>query len=179
MTLTGHAVARTSRRGPVSTGALAALVLGACAPAARQPPATEASLRRVAAAVGSDIYGRAVALGPLLAGRAVLYFFRTDCAHCAASADAARSLAGRPGAPALVLISREGPARLRAALGPAPRPGLVVVSDGRGAVMDAALPTRFVPRVVAVARFRVRLDATGARGPGLAEAVAALSRREP
>ena len=168
---------RIRRRGAVrEAAALAALVAAGCMPAT-QPPATDAALGRVAAAVHRDIYDRPVALAPVLAGRAVLYFFRTDCGHCRASLAAVGRLPGGPDAPALILISREDAPRLRAALGPAPRPGLIVVSDRDGALMGSALPTRYVPRVIAVERFRVRLDATGAAAPGLPEAVAALARR--
>jgi len=170
----GHAARRISRRGPALAAALAALAAAACAPGARQPRATGASLQRLAATVRHDVYHRPVALAPVLAGRAVLYFFRSDCVHCAADLAAAPALAARRGAPTLVLVSREGPARLRAALGPEPRPGLVVVSDSDGAITGAALPTRFVPRVVAVERFAARLDVTGG-GVGLAGAMAALS----
>jgi hypothetical protein len=53
----------------------------------------------------------------------------------------------------------------------------VVLSDSDGAITGAALPTRFVPRVVAVERFTVRLDVTG--GAGLAGAVATLSGGAP
>lgn len=170
---TGHAARRTSRRGPAFAAALAALAATTCAAGGRQPWATGASLRRLAAAARHDIYDRPVALDRLLAGRVVLYFFRSDCSHCAADVASAPALAGRPGAPPLVLVSREGPARLRSALGPEPRAGLVVVSDSDGTITGAALPTRFVPRVVAVERFTVRLDVTG--GAGLVGAVAALS----
>ena len=171
----GHATRRISRRGPAFAAALAALAAGACAPAGLQPPATGASLRRLVAAVRRDVYGRPVALTPLLAGRVVLLFFRTDCPHCAAEVAAAPGLAARPGAPPLVLISRESPAALRAALGTEPRPGLVVVSDTAGAIMNGALVTRFVPRVVAVEHFEVRMDVTGGHGVGLSEAVASLT----
>jgi hypothetical protein len=173
----GHAARRISRRGPALAAALAALAV-ACATGGRQPRATDASVRRLAAAVRHDVYHRPVALVPLLAGRVVLYFFRSDCPHCAADVAAAPGLAARPGAPPLVLVSREGPARLRAALGPGPRPGLLVVSDSDGAITDAALPTRFVPRVVVVERFAVRRDVTGQGGGGLAGAMAALGREE-
>lgn len=169
---TGHAVRRTRRRGPACAVALAALV-GACAPGRRQPPAMDAALPRVAAAARTDVYGRAVALEPLLASRVVLYFFRTDCPHCAAGRAAAAALAGRPGALPLVLVSREAPERLRAAFGPSPRPGLTILSDSGGAIMAAALPTPFVPRVLGVEHFAVRLDVTG-DGLGLADAMAAL-----
>ena len=171
MTFLGHAARRIGRRGPASAAALAALA-AACAPGARQPRATGAALRRVAAAVRLDAYRRPVDLAPLLAGRAVLYFFRSDCPHCAADLALAPALAARRGAPALVLVSREAPAVLRAALGSAPRPGLVVVSDSGGAVMDAALPTRFVPRMVVVERFAVRRDVTGPDPGTLARAMA-------
>lgn len=170
----GLATRRISRRGPAFAAALAALAAGACALGGRQPRATGASLQRLVAAVRRDVYDRPVALSPLLAGRVVLYFFRTDCPHCAAEIAVAPGLAARPGAPKLVLVSRESPGRLRAAFGPEPRPGLVVVSDSAGAIMGEALVTRFVPRVVAVERFEVRLDVTGDRGLGLAGAVASL-----
>jgi hypothetical protein len=171
----GHAARRIGRRGAVLAAALAALAGGGCARGSRQPPATDASLKAVAAAVRRDVYDRPVALSPLLAGRVVLYFFRTDCPHCAPQVAAAPGLAARPGTPPLVLISREGPARLRAALGAQPLAGLVVLSDSAGTIMGEALPTRFVPRVVAVKRFAVVLDVTGDRGFGLAGAVASLS----
>jgi hypothetical protein len=174
---TGHAARRTSRRGPAFAAALAALAAAACAVGGRQPRATSSSLRRLAAAVHHDIYDRPMALDALLSGRVVLFFFRSDCPHCAAGVAAAPMLAARPGAPPLVLVSREGPARLRSALGPEPRPGLVVLSDSDGAITGAALPTRFVPRVVAVERYTVRLDVTG--GDGLAGAVAAVSGGAP
>ena len=137
-----------------------------------QPPATRESLERLAAAATADIYGRPASLAPYFADHAVLYFFRTDCRYCAAGLATARALASRPGSPALVLVSREGAPRLRAALGPAHLARLVVLSDSAGALMDSALPTRFVPRIVAVACFRVLLDRTGHGGPGLAGAVA-------
>jgi len=175
----GHATRRISRRGPAFAAALAALASGACATGGRQPWATGASLRRLAAAVRRDVYDRPVALSPLLAGRVVLYFFRTDCPHCAAEVAAAPGLAARPGGPPLVLISRESPASLRAAFGPEPRAGLVVVSDSAGAIMGGALVTRFVPRMVAVERFEVRLDVTGDRGLGLAGAAATLAGDVP
>jgi hypothetical protein len=168
--ITGHA-RRIGRRGAVESAALAALAALGCAAPAVQPPATRAALERLAAAATTDAYRHAVALAPLFAGRAVLYFFRTDCEYCAAGLAAARALAMRPGAPTLVLVSREGPARLRAALGPALPRRLVVLSDSAGALMDAALVTRYVPRIVAVAAFRVLLDQTGQRGPGLVGAV--------
>ena len=176
---TGRATDRTHRRGPARAVALAALVGAACAPGHRQPPATDTSLLRVAAAARTDIYGRPLSLAPILAGRAVLYFFRTDCRHCAAGMAAASALAGRPGAGSvsLVLVSREGPARLRAAFGPSARPALTVVSDSDGAIMGAALPTLFVPRLVGVERLSVRLDVTG-DGLGIADAVAVLARGE-
>jgi hypothetical protein len=177
VTHVGRAARRASRRVRALVPALAALAAAACAAGGRQPRATEASLRRLASAVRHDVHHRPVALAPLLAGRVVLYFFRSDCAHCAADVVAAPGLAARPGAPPLVLVSREGPARLRMALGPEPRPGLVVVSDSDGAIMGSALPTRFVPRVVAVERFTVRRDVTGERG-GLAGAMAALSEAQ-
>jgi hypothetical protein len=171
---TGRAARRTHRRGPACAVALAVLVGAGCAPGHRQPAASDLALRRVAAAVRHDVYGRPASLAPLLEGRALLYFFRTDCPHCAAGAAAA--LAARPGAPALVLFSREGPAQLRAALGPSPQPGVTVVSDSDGAVMARALPTLFVPRIVGVEGFAVRLDVTG-DGLRLADAAAALTRR--
>jgi hypothetical protein len=174
----GHAARRTSRRGPAFAAALAALAVAACAAGPRQPPATDASLRRLAAAMRSDIHHRPLDLAALLADRVVLYFFRTDCPHCAAGVASAPGLAARPGAPPLVLISREGPGRLRAVLGMTPRPGLVVVSDSDGAMTGAALPTRFVPRVVAVERFAVRFDVTG-ESAALASAMAALSGGTP
>jgi len=170
----GQASRRISRRGPAVAAALAALAWWACAGAPAQREATDASLRRVAAAVRRDVYGRPVDLAPLLADRAVIYFFRSDCPHCAADVAAAPALASRAGAPAVVLVSREGPATLRAALGPVPRGRLIVVSDSDGAVMGEALPTRFVPRFVGAAGFRVRLDVSGDRGAGLAAAMAAL-----
>jgi hypothetical protein len=173
--ITGHASRRIRRRGLAGAGALAALVAAACAPPAVQLPATPEALARVAAVVGRDVFDRPVALAPLLADRAVLYFFRTSCEHCAADLVAAPALAAAPGAPPLILVSREGAARLRAALGPDPRPGLMVVSDADGRIMEGALPTRFVPRVVAVRRGRIRLDLTGTGGGGLRRAVAALS----
>ena len=168
--ITRHAC-RIGRRGSAQAAALAALVALGCAAPPLQPRATRASLERLAAAATTDIYRRPTQLARLLAGRAVLYFFRTDCPHCARDLAAARALAATPGAPALVLVSREGPSRLRAALGPA-LARLVVLSDSDGALMDTALVTRFVPRVVAVAAFRVLLDQTGHEGPGLAGAVA-------
>ncbi len=170
----GHAARRIGRRGAILTAALAALAAAACAPGGQQPRATGAAVRRLAAAVRHDVYHRPVVLAPLLADRVVLYFFRSDCPHCAAGVAAAPGLAARRGAPPLVLVSREGPARLRAVLGPEPRPGLLVVSDSDGAITGAALPTRFVPRVVAVERFAVRLDVTGGDGV-LAGAMAALN----
>jgi hypothetical protein len=154
------------------------LVAAACAPPAVQPPATPEALRRVAAAATHDAFGRPVSLAPLLAERAVLYFFRTGCEPCAADLAAAPALAAAAGVPPLILVSREAAARLRAVLGPGPRPGLVVVSDEGGAIMGAALPTRFVPRVIAVDRGRIRLDVTGSAGGGLRRAVAALSGGE-
>lgn len=174
MRITGRASRRIRRRGPAFAAALAALALAACARGAVQAAATDASLARLAAAVHRDAYGRPVDLAPLLAGRAVLYFFRSDCPHCAADVAAAAALASRAGAPAVVLVSREGAARLRAALGPAPRGRLIVLADSDGAIMDGALPTRFVPRFVGAAGFRVRLDVTGDRGAGLAAAMAAV-----
>ena len=173
---TGRASRRISRRGPASAGALAALAALACTAVPRRPPATDAGLARLAAAVRHDAYGRPVDLGPLLAGRAALYFFRTDCAHCAEDLAAAPRLAARLGAPAVVLLSREGAARLRAALGHEPPGGLIVVADSEGAVMGegGALPTRYVPRYVGVVGSRVRLDVTGGRGAGLGAALAAL-----
>jgi len=173
----GPAARRISRRGAVQAAALAALA-AACVPGGRQPQVAAAALERLAAAVRQDAYGRPVHLKPLLAGRVVLYFFRSDCPHCAAALAAAPSLATAAGAPALVLISREGAARLRAALGPAPRSGLLVLSDSDGAVMEAAVPTRFVPRLVAVAGSAVRRDETGADAD-LGRAVAELSAGAP
>jgi hypothetical protein len=175
---TGCVARRISRRGPAFAAALAALACGACAPGGRQPPATDGSLQRLAAAVRRDVYDRPVALEPLLASRVVIYFFRTDCPHCEEGVASAPGLAARPGAPPLVLISRESPAALRAAFGPEPRRGLVVLSDTAGAIMGGALVTRFVPRVVVVERFEVRLDVTGDRGRGLADAVASLTGEE-
>ncbi|MGD0992420.1 MAG: hypothetical protein ABR998_08115 [Gemmatimonadales bacterium] len=169
--ITRHAC-RIGRRGSAQAAALAALLALGCAAPPLQPRATRASLERLAAAATIDIYRRPTRLARLLAGRAVLYFFRTDCPHCARDLAAARALAAAPGSPALVLVSREGPSRLRAALGPTHLARLVVLSDGDGALMDTALVTRFVPRVVAVAGFRVLLDQTGHEGPGLAGAVA-------
>jgi hypothetical protein len=168
--ITRHAC-RIGRRGAASAAALAALVAVGCAMPPLQPPATQESLERLAAAATTDIYGRPASLAPYFADRAVLYFFRTDCRYCAAGLAMARALASRPGSPALVLVSREGAARLRAALGPH-LARLVVLSDSDGALMDTALVTRFVPRVVAVAGLRVLLDQTGQGGPGLAGAVA-------
>jgi hypothetical protein len=158
---------RISRRGAAQAAALAALVGLGCAAPPIQPPATRAALERLAAAARTDIHERPVSLAPLLAGRAVLYFFRTDCEYCVAGLAAARALAARRDAPALVLISRESAARLRAVFGPTHPRRLVVLSDSGGALMDSALVTPFVPRVVAVAAFRVLLDRTGAGGPGL------------
>jgi hypothetical protein len=172
---TGRTCPRTCRRGWVAVAPLAALVTAACAARPPQPAATTASLVRVAAVATHDVYGRPAALFPLLADRVVLYFFRTDCAHCAADLARASALAARAGAPPLVLISREGAERLRAAFGPEPSTGIVVISDSGGAIMGTSLPTRFVPRVVAVRRFRVRLDVTGSRGGGLVRAAAALA----
>jgi hypothetical protein len=176
--ITGHAARRISRRGPARAGALAALVAAGCAPPAVQPPATPEALARVAAAVRHDVFDRPVALAPLLADRVVLYFFRTGCQHCAADLAAAPALASGRGSPVLVLVSHEGPARLRTALGPGPRPRFLVVSDEDGRIMGAALPTTFVPRVIAVERGRIRLDMTGTGGGGLRRAVAALSGGE-
>jgi hypothetical protein len=173
---TGHAARRIRRRGPAGAGALAALAAVACAPPPVQPPATPEALARIAAAVRHDVFDRPVALAELLADRAVLYFFRSRCEYCAADLAAAPALATAPGSPPLVLISRERPARLRAAMGPGPRPGLVVISDEDGRIMGAALPTRFVPRVIAVEGGRIRLDMTGAGGGGLRRAVATLAR---
>jgi hypothetical protein len=163
---TGRRRRRTHRRGPACAVALAALA-AACAGRPRQPAATAASLRRLAVAVRHDAYGRPLSLGPLLG--------RTDCAHCAAGLAAARALAAAGDAPPLVVISREAAGRLRAFFGPPARGNLVVVSDEGGAIMRGALPTRYVPRIVAVERFEVRLDATGERGPGLSEVVAELA----
>jgi hypothetical protein len=171
---TGRRRRRTHRRGPACAVALAALA-AACAGRPRQPAATAASLRRLAVAVRHDAYGRPLSLGPLLGRRVVLYFARTDCAHCAAGLAAARALAAAGDAPPLVVISREAAGRLRAFFGPPARGNLVVVSDEGGAIMRGALPTRYVPRIVAVERFEVRLDATGERGPGLSEVVAELA----
>jgi hypothetical protein len=168
---TGHAACRIGRRGAAQAVALAALVGLECAAPPVQPPATRASLERLAAAATADVYGRPASLAPLLADRAVLYFFRTDCRYCAAGLAAARALAARPGAPALVLISREGAARLRAVLGPGHLTRLVVLSDSGGALMDSALVTPFVPRVIAVARYRVLLDETGLGRAGLERAL--------
>jgi len=174
----GRAEHRTHRRGTARAAALAVLVGAGCAARPRQPAATDAALARLASAARVDVDGRGVALETLLAGRAVIYFFRTDCAHCAAGVAAARALAARPGAPALVLVSREGAPRLRAVFGPSPRRNLTVLSDVNGAIMDSAVPTRFVPRIVGVERFVVRLDATG-DALGLADAVAALGPASP
>lgn len=168
---TGHAACRIGRRGAAQSVALAALVAGGCGAPPLQPPATRASLERLAAAATTDIYQRPVSLAPILTGRAVLYFFRTDCEHCAAGLAAARAWGARPGLPSLVLVSREGAARLRAVLGPMPRPGLVVLADSDGALMGSALPTPFVPRVVAVTRLRVLLDQTGRGRAGFDAAV--------
>jgi len=175
---TGHTACRIGRRGSAQAAALAALVAVGCAMPPLQPPATRASLERLAATAATDVYRRPAQLARLLAGRAVLYFFRTDCPHCAPDLAQARALAATPGSPALVLVSREGASRLRAALGPRRLVRLVVLSDSDGALMDTALVTRFVPRIVAVAGFRVLLDRTGGGGPGLAGAVAiAASQR--
>ena len=179
MIRTGRAARRIGRRGPALAAVLAALAPAACAIGGRQPRATNAALRRVAAAVRVDAYGRPVSLAPLLAGRAVLYFFRSDCPHCAPDLAAAPGLAGRSGAPALVLISREAPATLRAALRAAPPRGLVVVSDAAGAITDTALLTRFVPRVVVVVRFSVRRDVTGGPPGTLAAAMTVASGAAP
>jgi hypothetical protein len=172
---TGHATRRIRRRGLAGASALAALVAADCAVPAVQPRATAESLRKVVAAVRQDVFRQPVALGPVLAERAVLYFFRTGCVYCAADVAAAPGLAATRGFPPLILVSRESPSRLRSSLGPGPRPGLVVVSDSDGSIMDAALPTRFVPRVIAVERGQVRLDVTGNRGGGLSRAAAALA----
>ena len=166
---------RTGRRGAARAAALAATLGWSCAAPPVQPPATRASLERLAAAATRDVYGRPASLGARFADRAVLYFFRTDCEHCAAGVATARALAARPDAPALVLVSRQSPAALRAALGRTPPARLVVLSDSGGALMDTALVTRFVPRIVAVAAFRVLLDRTGGGGPGLAGAVQAAA----
>lgn len=179
MTCPGRQGRRTHRRGPAGAVALAALAVATCVARPRQPAATGASLRRLAVTVRHDAYGRPLALGPLLGRRAVLYFARTDCAHCAAGLAAARALTAAGGAPPVVVISHEAAGRLRAFFGPAARPSLMVVSDEGGAIMRGALPTRYVPRIVAVERFEVRLDATGERGPGLREAVAALTGGTP
>lgn len=176
--ITGHAERRIRRRGRARAGALAALV-AACAPPAVQPPATPEALQRLAAAVRHDVFDRPATLAPLLADRAVLYFFRTGCEHCVADLAAASAIAGARGAPPFILISREGASHLRAVLGPGPRPGLVVVSDEDGGIMEGALPTRFVPRAVAVERGRVRLDRTGSGGGSLRRAVDALSGSGP
>jgi hypothetical protein len=169
--LTGHAERRIGRRGAVGAATLAA-AWAACAAPPVQPPATRHSLERLAAAARFDIYGRPAAIGPLLAGRAVLYFFRTDCPHCAADLAVARALAARPDLPAIILVSRESAARLREVLGPTPA-RLVVLSDSAGALMGTALPTRFVPRVVLVSGYRVLLDQTGEGGAGLGGAAGA------
>jgi hypothetical protein len=101
----------------------------------------------------------------------VLYFFRTDCEYCQAGLSAVRTLAAAPRSPALVLVSRESAARLRAVLGPRGLRRLVVLSDSGGVLTDTALVTRFVPRIVAVAGYHVLLDQTGQGGPGLEGAV--------
>jgi peroxiredoxin len=168
---TGHAARRIGRRGAAQVVALAALVGLDCAAPSVQPPATRASLERLASAVTADVFGRPASLEPLLADRAVLYFFRTDCRYCAAGLAAARALAARPDAPALVLISRESAARLRAVLGPGHLTRLVILSDSGGALTDSALVTPFVPRVIAVARYRVLLDETGRGRAGIEGAV--------
>ena len=175
--ITRHA-RHIGRRGAVRAAALAALAALGCGAPSLQPPATRASLARFAAAATRDVYLHPVALAPLLGRRAVLYFFRTDCEYCAAGLAAARALASRPGAPALVLVSRESAERLREVLGPAPPRSLVVLSDSAGALMDSALVTRYVPRIVAVAAYRVLLDQTGQRGPGLRGAVDLAAARE-
>ena len=167
---------RIGRRGAASAAALAALVGASCAAPPVQPPATHASLRRLAAAAPLDVYRRTVPLASLLAGRAVLYFFRTDCEYCARDLAKARALAARPSSPTLVLVSREGAARLRAVLGRTHLARLVVLSDSDGALMDSALVTRFVPRIVAVAGLRVLLDRTGEGGPGLEGALELAAR---
>jgi len=169
---------RIGRRGAASAAALAALVGLSCAAPRVQPAATRAALERLAAAARQDVYRRAVPLARVLAGRAVLYFFRTDCEYCAADLAQARALAARPRSPTLVLVSRESAARLRAVLGRRHVARLVVLSDSDGALMDSALVTRFVPRIVAVAGLRVLLDRTGKGGPGLEEALA-VAAREP
>ena len=166
---TGH-VRRIGRRGAAAAAALAALGALACAAPRVQPPATRASLERLAAAATTDIYGRPASLAAVLADRAVVYVFRTDCRYCAAGLATARVLAARPESPVLVLVSREDAARLKAAIGPVPPKRLVVLADPSGALMDSALVTRFVPRVIAVAGFRVLLDQTGQGGPGLERA---------
>ncbi len=163
---TGHASGRIGRRGGAWAAALAALAATGCSAPAVQPPATRRALERLAAAARTDVYQRPVSLAPILAGRAVLYVFRTDCRYGAADLAAARTLAANPDVPAVVLVSRESAARLREALGPEARPNLVILSDSDGVLMEA-LPTRFVPRVVAVAGFRVLLDHTGQGGAGL------------
>ncbi len=175
---TRHAC-RISRRGGAQAAALVALVGLSCAAPPLQPPATRPALERLAAVARFDIYGRTAPLASLLAGRAVLYFFRTDCGYCAADLARARALAASPGSPTLVLVSREGAARLRAAVGPGRLRRLVVLSDSDGALMDSALVTRFVPRIVAVAGFRVLLDRTGHDGPGLAGAAAIAASWRP
>jgi hypothetical protein len=172
---TRHAC-RIGRRGATQAAALAALACAGCAAPPVQPPATRESLQRLAAAARTDIWGRGAPLGSLLAARAVLYFFRTDCEFCATDLAKARALAAKPSSPALVLVSREGSAHLRAALGRRRPAHLVVLSDSDGALMDTALVTRFVPRVVAVAGFRVLLDRTGRGGPGLEGALALAAR---
>jgi len=173
---TGH-VRRIGRRGAAPAAALAALGALACAAPPVQPPATRASLERLAAAATTDIYGRPAPLAAVLADRAVLYFFRTDCRYCASGLAAARALAARPDAPVLVLVSREDAARLKAAVGPERPRRLVVISDPGGGLMDSALVTRFVPRIIAVAGFRVLLDQTGQGGPGLEGAAELAARR--
>ncbi len=181
--ITGHATRRIGRRGRARALALAALLSRACAPAFLaacaappvQPPATPEGLARLAGAVREDVFGRPVSVAPLLAQGAVLYFFRTGCEYCAADLVAAPALAAAQGGPALILISPESPARLRAALRPDARSRLIVVSDQRKEIMLRALPTRFVPRILVVEHGRIRLDATGAGRGGLRSAVALLS----
>lgn len=176
---TGHALRRTDRRGLANASALAALVALGCAAPPVQPPATSEALQRVAALVRRDVFQRPASLGPLFARRAVLYFFRTGCEYCVADVAAAPALASTPGFPSVVLISREPASRLRAVLGPRALPNLVVVSDSEGGIMGSALPTHFVPRVVAIERGRVRLDVTGTVGGGIARAALALGNAGP
>ncbi len=180
---TGHAMRRIGRRGRAGALALAVLLsrawapafFAACAAPPVQPPATPQGLARLAGVVREDVFGRPLSLAPLLAQGAVLYFFRTGCEYCASDLAAAPALAAAPPGPALILISPESPARLRAALGLDARSRLIVVSDERKDVMLRALPTRFVPRILVVEHGRIRLDATGAGRGGLRSAVALLS----